>query len=121
MTSKKSPGEYAQLIKKAHRIIYEKLSSYPDPTIYSYVLAYNKKLDAVEILRNIRINDKIILQKNPIWPEIEDGYNINYSHRSSYNEDYPETAPKERIILDIFKTNSSIKDTAESVSKIIEE
>ena len=120
MTNKQSPGEYAQIIRKAYRIIYENLSHYPDPMIHSYVLAYNKKLDVVEILRNICINDQITLQENPIWPKIENNENcVEYSHRLDHNEEYPKTLPDERIILDTFKTNSSIKDTVEFVEKII--
>jgi hypothetical protein len=118
MTTKQNPGEYSLIIRKAYRTIYENIR-YLDPMIHSYVITYNKKLDVVEILRNIRINDEIILQKNPVWPKIEDGC-TDYHHRLVNNEDYPKTKSDERIILDTIRTNSSNIDTIPLVSKIIE-
>jgi len=73
------------------------------------------------ILKKVCINDKIILHQNPIWPKIDDGVKIDYRHRLSYNEDYPETASEDRIILDEIKVINSKKDTIEFISKIIDD
>ena len=92
MTSKQE--EHSRLIMKAYKIIYENMSNYTDPTEYSYLIAYNKKLDVIEILKKVCINDKIILHQNPVWPKIDDGAKIDYYHGLSHNEDYPGSGAK---------------------------
>jgi|APSaa5957512535_1039671.scaffolds.fasta_scaffold88707_1 hypothetical protein len=115
----KSPEEYAIMIQDAYDKIYEKLHHDSNPIIHSYLIAYNKKLDAVEIFRNIHIKGEIILEKNPIWLGIDADNYIDYPSKITYNENYPETKPDERIILDTIKVISLSEDIVQQVLKII--